>query len=418
MKRSRQIGLALVLVELFALSPGPVRASSWGSSYGDPPGFCTNHSQLPGSYGVDITNDPLVGDNPEQDTFFGYHPDPGYDDWYGFFYGDFRGAAADTSGWVYLTRDAYPAHSHWNFADFGWAVHGHAKQYVAYYNWTFGGECGMGVYGSSGAPPYMADQFGTPVLDIYVDSTPPDVPQPHAIAADTSSVTFAWDSVVDRGDGWGIDYFAIGMDHYASWISIDGGPPLQYGETPAPRTMTAFVGSGQTACIHVNAVDRLFNASTFGVACAQAAGPPPPPPPPASAGAIAANPAPRGLVGLDSWFWIQPPPVAITTDEVYQGNRYRVISTPSSANWGFGDGSSAVGDFGIAYPRRSSVMHAYEGWSGAGFGVTASVHYTLTWSVWTGARWDGPYGMTGQDVATTGLVYPVIQAQPQVDGGP
>ncbi len=78
-----------------------------------------------------VTNDPLVGMNPERDTFYGFHPNPGYDDWYGYFYGDFRGTAGDSSGWVRLLHEDYPNHYHWNFADNGWAVHGHAKQPIS-----------------------------------------------------------------------------------------------------------------------------------------------------------------------------------------------------------------------------------------------------------------------------------------------
>ena len=105
-----------------------------------------------------VTNDPLVGTNPEEDTFYGFHPDPGYDDWYGFFYGDYRGRPGDSSGWIKLLHERYPQHYHWNFVDNGWAVHGHVKQYIAYYNWTFGGQCGLGRYGFTWAPPYMADR--------------------------------------------------------------------------------------------------------------------------------------------------------------------------------------------------------------------------------------------------------------------
>ncbi len=274
----------------------------------------------------------------------------------------------------------------------------------------------MGVYGGSAPAPYMADQFGTPVLDIYVDSTPPAVPQPRTVAADSSSATFSWDAVADGGDGSGLDYFAVGLDHYTSWITVDGGPPTQSGESPVPRTVMAAVGPGQSACLHVNAVDKLGNASAFGVSCAGSAGPPPAPPAPPTAGTIASNPSPQGLVGLDSWFWIQPTPASSTTKEVYNGNQYRVLSTPSSATWSFGDGSIQSGDFGLPYPRRSTVTHLYEGWSSDGFSVAASVHYTLSWSVWAGSRWDGPYPMPGQDVATTGLRYRVLQAQPQLEG--
>jgi len=77
------------------------------------------------------TNDPLVASNPERYTFYGFHRNPGYDDWYGFFYGDFRGRPGDASGWVKLLHEDYPDHYQWNFADSGWAVHGHAKQYTS-----------------------------------------------------------------------------------------------------------------------------------------------------------------------------------------------------------------------------------------------------------------------------------------------
>ena len=136
--------LAVVIASALALLPMQARATSvWGSpQYGDPPGWCTNFSDM--WIGNVTTNDPHVGTNPEQDTFYGFHPNPGYDDWFGSFYGDFRGAPGDSSGWVKLLHEDYPHHYHWNFADSGWAVHGHAKEYIAYYNWTFGGQCGLG----------------------------------------------------------------------------------------------------------------------------------------------------------------------------------------------------------------------------------------------------------------------------------
>src|SRR5713101_2226224 len=93
-----------------------------GSSYGDPPGWCTNHSDM--WTATVVTNDPLVGTNPERDTFYGFRPNPGYDDWYGYFYGDFRGKAGDASGWVRLVHEDYPGHYSWNFASNGWAVTG------------------------------------------------------------------------------------------------------------------------------------------------------------------------------------------------------------------------------------------------------------------------------------------------------
>ncbi|HAC47422.1 MAG TPA: hypothetical protein DCF65_15340, partial [Chloroflexi bacterium] len=213
--------VAMAVAIAVGLFPSPAAGSSaWGSPrYGDPPGWCTNHSDM--WTAKIVTNDPLVGMNPERDTFYGFHPNPGYDDWYGYFYGDFRGTAGDASGWVRLLHEDYPNHYHWNFADNGWAVHGHAKQYIAYYNWTFGGECGIGRYGSASPPPYMADQYGYPVVDIYVDSVPPPAPRPEVLRISTNSVAFTWNPVVDVGAGAGADYFVAGMDHYTSWVTMN-----------------------------------------------------------------------------------------------------------------------------------------------------------------------------------------------------
>jgi hypothetical protein len=120
--------IAVPIGLLLAFAPVRVAASSaWGSpGYGDPPGWCTNLSDM---WVADVvTNDPYVGTNPEQNTFYGFHPNPGYDDWYGYFYGDFRGSPGDASGWIKLLHENYPSHHYWNFATNGWAVHGHAKE--------------------------------------------------------------------------------------------------------------------------------------------------------------------------------------------------------------------------------------------------------------------------------------------------
>jgi len=70
--------LCILAAVAFALAPRLAVASQWGSGYGDPPGFCPAQSRLPGSYlSLPPTNDPLVGNNPEQDTFFGFHSIPG-----------------------------------------------------------------------------------------------------------------------------------------------------------------------------------------------------------------------------------------------------------------------------------------------------------------------------------------------------
>src|SRR6266581_1803019 len=271
--RRPRLAIALLVATLaIGMRPAAVEAgSAWGSpGYGDPPGWCTNHSDM--WTATVVTNDPHVGTNPERETFYGFHANPGYDEWYGYFYGDFRGRPGDASGWVHLLHEDYPQHYHWNFADNGWAVHGHVKQYIAYYNWTFGGECGMGSYGAWSPLPYMADQYGYPEVDVYVDSRPPFTPQPRISEVDKGSIAFTWEAVADQGDGQGADFFASGIDHYTSWLTFGGNPTkLQLTSTSGPRVLTQTGLAGrEVACVHVVAVDRVHNSSPTASQCARA----------------------------------------------------------------------------------------------------------------------------------------------------
>jgi hypothetical protein len=415
----KSLAAATIAVAL-AIQPVPVVASSaWGSpQYGDPPSWCTRFSDM--WTATVFTNDPLVGMNPERDTFYGFHPNPGYDDWYGYFYGDFRGKPGDSSGWVRLLHETYPHHHHWNFATNGWAVHGHAKQYIAYYNWTFGGQCGIGAYGNSSAPPFMADQYGYPVVDIYVDSVPPFNPRPYVAAITPSSVAFTWDPVADRGDGAGQDYFVSGLNRYDSWLTVGGLPGRQQqASTPAPRTVTlAGMTPQDTVCLHVLAVDRVQNSTAEQVVCASPLGPPRMPAWPVQQIAITANPNARGLVGLDSWFWLAPTPDKITVDEKIGATNYVVTATPRGADWDFGDGGSLrIGGrsgFGTQYPQHSPVSHTYEAHSRLGYVVGAAIRYDVSWTALVGGRAFGPYPLGVAQLAAHPLVYQVQQAQPEL----
>ncbi len=403
---------------LLALHPQPVRAgSAWGSpGYGDPPGWCTRFSDM--WTAKVVTNDPLVGTNPERDTFYGFHPNPGYDDWFGYFYGDFRGTPGDRSGWVRLLHENYPNHYSWNFATNGWAVHGHAKEYIAYYNWTFGGQCGIGSYGNNSAPPFMADQYGYPVVDVYVDAVPPFTPQPYVDAITPTSVSFTWAPGADRGDGAGPDYFMSGIDRYVSWLTT--GPrstPLQLATTSGPRIVTlSGIDSQQTACLHVVAVDRVNNVSADQPACAAPLGAPPMPAWPPLPSNVAANPGSPGLVGLDTWFWLMPTPDAMSIEETYRGVRYVVTATPAGVAWDFGDGvaQSYAGQsaFGSAYPAVSSVTHTYQAHSEPGYSIGALIRYGVTWTAIVGGQASGPHSLGTVELAAHPLVYPVQQAQP------
>lgn len=403
---------ALLAAAAVAMWPAPAGASG----YGDPPGWCTRYSDM--WTATVVTSDPLVGTNPERDTFYGFHPDPGYDDWYGYFYGDFRGRPGDSSGWVKLLHENYPDHYFWNFGSNGWAVHGHVKQYIAYYNWTFGGQCGLGSRASLTPPPYMADQYGWPVVDIYVDSLPPYDPQPRVVAATASSVTFTWDPVADRGDGAGEDFFEAGMDHYTSWITTGSSADrLQLASTPGSRTVTQALAPNQAACLHVQAFDRLRNASAERTVCGQALLPPPMPAWPAAT-VIAAAPARGGLAGFGTWFWLAPAPQTLTAIESYAGLRYVITAMPAGATWDFGDGGTAAfpvgAGFGHAYPAPSSVSHAFESDNRSGYTVRASVRYDVSYTALIGDTTFGPNPLGSLELPAAPLTYPVQQAQPEL----
>ena len=412
--------VALLIASVLAFIPVRVQANSaWGSpDYGDPPSWCTNFSDMWTT--TVVTNDPLVGTNPEQDTFYGFHRNPGYDDWYGYFYGDFRGSPGDASGWVRLLHETYPNHYHWNFATNGWAVHGHAKQYIAYYNWTFGGECGLGGYGRRSPPPYMADQYGYPVVDIYVDAVPPFNPQPRVVAVTQNSVAFAWDPVADRGDGAGRDYFVSGLDHYVSWVTIGGRPEkLQLASTARPRTVTVDGLSPQeSACLHAQAVDRVQNSTADQVTCAAPLVAPPMPQWPLPAAAVTANPTGLGLVGFETWLWLAPAPGTLAVEQIDRGTRYVITATPAGVDWDFGDrqATHAEGDggFGRPYPQPSSITHTYEAHNQAGYSVRATIRYDVSWSATVGGHSFGPYPLGSVELGAKPLVYPVEQAQPEL----
>ena len=416
MRRHLALMIAVILVAY------PVRAdasSSWGSpGYGDPPGWCTNFSDM--WVGRVVTNDPHVASNPERNTFYGFHANPGYDDWYGYFYGDFRGSPGDASGWVKLLHENYPDHYHWNFADRGWAVHGHVKQYIAYYNWTFGGQCGMGSYGEGSPPPFMADQYGYPVVDIYVDANPPYSPQPAVTDVTTTSVSFSWEPVADRGDGAGKDFFKAGMDHYTSWLTLNGSARrLQSAVSKQPRSLTqAGMTTRDTVCVHVVASDSVKNSSPEGIACAGPLLAPPIPDLSGLASRVVANPPIRGLVGLDTWFWLTPGPQVSTVPERYRGIDYLLTATPTGVDWGFGDGGEnrylGSSGFGRAYPEPSTVRHVYEAHSQSGYRVTASIRFEVTWTATFHNRLVGPYPLGVVNVEAEPNQYPVEQAQPEL----
>jgi hypothetical protein len=77
--------------------------------------------------------------------------------------------------------------------------------------------------------------------------------------------------------------------------------------------------------------------------------------------AVKINPN-RGLVGAESWFWLQGysgAPLSRSTNAF--GSSVEVDARVTRYTWRFGDGSSITSSTpGRAYPSRSTVRHTYE----------------------------------------------------------
>jgi hypothetical protein len=75
---------------------------------------------------------------------------------------------------------------------------------------------------------------------------------------------------------------------------------------------------------------------------------------------VHANPAPAGLVGLESWFWAtgyDGRPIVDRIDALGIGVDVRI--DPTTPTWTFGDGRSTAGDLGRPFPARSTVRHGF-----------------------------------------------------------
>lgn len=119
----------------------------------------------------------------------------------------------------------------------------------------------------------------------------------------------------------------------------------------------------------------------------------------------------RGLVGVDSWFWIEGysgAPIQESTDAF--GQMVEVEARVEHYEWAFGDGDTIEASTpGRPYPHRSEIRHVYER-SSAGLVSGYLVEVTFTFDVRyrvDGGGWIELPGITR--VASTS--YPVREAQ-------
>jgi hypothetical protein len=90
----------------------------------------------------------------------------------------------------------------------------------------------------------------------------------------------------------------------------------------------------------------------------------------------------RGLVGVDSWFWLEGyngAPIEESTNAF--GQRVEVEARVTRYEWSFGDGGSLVAKtVGRTYPHRSQIRHLYER-SSAGLAAGFPVQVTFSFAV-------------------------------------
>jgi hypothetical protein len=96
---------------------------------------------------------------------------------------------------------------------------------------------------------------------------------------------------------------------------------------------------------------------------------------------IKINPT-RGLVGVDSWFWIDGyngSPIQESTNAF--GQRVEVEARVTRYEWSFGDGDRLVAEtLGRSYPHRSQIRHVYER-SSAGLASGYQVEVSFSFNV-------------------------------------
>lgn len=138
---------------------------------------------------------------------------------------------------------------------------------------------------------------------------------------------------------------------------------------------------------------------------------------------IAANPAGEQLVNLPTWMWLSGGWGPVSATASVPGVSVTAVATPTSVDWVMGDGSTVTcTDAGTPYkagndPKAPSpdCGHVYRrssaGQPGQAYPVTATVHWTVTWS---GAGQGGTF----PDMTTTSdAAFRVAESQALNNGG-
>lgn len=125
---------------------------------------------------------------------------------------------------------------------------------------------------------------------------------------------------------------------------------------------------------------------------------------------VRANPD-KGLVGTESWFWIEGysgRPISDSTDAF--GQPVEIEASVTRYDWSFGDGVVFSSDsIGSAYPNRSEIRHTYERSSaatGVGYPVRVNFVFAVRYRV-AGGPWIDLPGIS----RTAGFRYPVQETQ-------
>lgn len=106
---------------------------------------------------------------------------------------------------------------------------------------------------------------------------------------------------------------------------------------------------------------------------------------------IAVNPTGAGLVGVESWFWVEGyRGEAITHSTSGFGLPVELEARPTGYRWGFGDGTFAdVNSLGKSYPEKSEIRHTYQRSSaefGAGFPIDVQFSFEVRYRI-AGGSW-------------------------------